>query len=226
MKNFSGRALAVLTCAWLAMVMMALTAPLAMRLGNKWAAIGTAAAMMVAAIPLHLAAGKCKTKGRSLFLWGMCYFLNSAANGFSAAALYLHGEISITSGELLVGMLPAGAIMLCASVLCIAGRKKLALWMGGLLTAALIVASLFPQVWEAQPQRSAMCLAALVAGMYLVALGLLSGERSCMRTISLVSFGAMMLVAFAVLVIISEGDILDGLDVSGDWPAKKKKQRL
>lgn len=216
MRKHIRRVLTVLAFACAAMVIMTLVTPMAMEIGNKWMALGAAAAVMIAAIPMHCMAHQKQSGRKRPLLWAVCWLMNSAANGLSVAALYIHAEQAVNTGELLQGMLPAMTVMaaVAAVLACFPARKKLVLWTAGILAAVLAVASWIPAVWDAQPQRSMMLFGALVALFYLFVLGRIVGreDRVLMREISFGSFGVLILVTFAVLVIISDGEALEGLD--------------
>lgn len=233
MQNQTRRVLLVLAFACAAMVIMALVMPLAMKIGNKWMALGAAAAVMIAAISVHCMAYRKKSGRKFPQLWIVCWLMNSAANGLSVAALYIHAEQAVKAGELLQGILPAMALMAAAAAVlaCFPARKKLVLWTAGILAAVLAAASWIPAVWDAQPQRSMMLFGALTAIFYLVAYGRVVGreERVLLREVSFGSFGALILVTFAVLVLISDGEALEGLDgldlggAGGDGATKRKR---
>lgn len=232
MRNHNGRVLLVLAFACAAMVIMAAVTPLAMTIGNKWIALGAAAAMTLAAIPVHLLAGHKRPHPYFALLWILCYLMNSVANGLSIAAFYIHAEHAVKTGELLQGTLPAMAVMAVAAagLLCFPARKKLVLWTAGILAAVLVAASWIPAVWDAQPQRSMMLFGALTAIFYLVVYGRIVGreDRILLREISFGSFGALIIITLVVLVIITDGDALDFADIGGgDSPfANRKKKRV
>lgn len=228
MKKHTGKVLTVLLAAGMAMVITAVTAPLAMMIGNKWGSLGSAAALMLAAIPVHCLAYRKKTKVTHPHLWLLTYLMNSVASGFSVAAFYLHGSCPVKAGAILLGMLPAMAVMTAASLVLIVlpAHKKLVLWMAGLLAAALAIAAWIPAVWPLQPQRSAMFFGALMAIFYLVTWGLTIGReaRPVLRDISFGSFGAAILVGLVVLVIITEGDALDYADFGDSDIFRRRKE--
>lgn len=230
MRGHAGSVMTIMAFSWTAMLIMAWVTPCAMAIGNKWVALGGAAAMMLAALVVYLVArfrwpaGVCKP------LWLLCHLMNSAANGLSAAALYIHGAQAVDAASLLRGMLPGMGVMAVVAMMliCFPERKKLALWIGGILSAVLVVMSFIPAVWDVQPQRSAMFFGALIAIFYLVAYGMHvgRGEWCVLRDISFGSFGAAMIIGFVVLVIITEGDALDFADLGDlDFSWKKKKTK-
>lgn len=221
------RALAVLGTSLAAMVLIALTAPLLTRIGNQWATLILAAVMMLAAVPVYIVAGK---HGREkTWLWGLCVLMNTVSSSLSVAAFYLHAECAVQAWPLLQGMSPATSVTALAALLLMLcpKQKKPALILAGLLAAVLVVLSLLPAVWPAQPQRSAMLFGTLTAVFYLVADGLTMGrgDRPLLRDLSFGSFGAGLLVGLVVLVIISEGDALDffDLDLREVFSGRKKK---
>ena len=229
MRKEFGRVLTVLLAACGAMVAMMMTAPGAMHLGNKWVALAVAATLMIGAITLFGLAEQRRPEKNSPLLWGVCYLLNSVANGFSLAAFYIHAKVTVTAADLLPGTLPAMGVVALAALLCGLRRKRLALWMTGFLTAALVVTSFIPAMWPVGFPRSAVLFSALAAAMYLAVYGVTigRGERPVLRDVAYGSFGALIVITFVVLLIISEGEALEGLDVGGDihWPWQKKGRR-
>lgn len=230
MRGHAGSVMTVMAFSWVAMVIMTLVAPCAMSIGNKWSALGGAAAMMMAALVVYFVAKRQRTAEVRKLLRLLCYLVNSAANGLSVAAFYMYGSQTIDTVSLLQGTLPGMGVMAVVATLLISfpERKRLALWIGGILSAALVVMSFVPAVWDAQPQRSAMLFGALIAIFYLVAYGLNigRGERPVLRDVAIGSFGAAIMVGFVVLVIITEGEALDIADVGDvDFSWKKKKTK-
>ena len=209
------------------MGLIALTAPLLTGIGSQWAALILAAVMMLAAVPVHIAAGR---HGREKpWLWGLCVLMNTVSSSLSVAAFYLHAEFTVQAWPLLQGMLPAACVTALAALLLMLcpKYKKPALILAGLLAAVLVVLSLLPAVWPAQPQRSAMLFGTLTAVFYLVAYGLTMGrgDRPLLRDLSFGSFGAGLLVELVVLVILSDGDALEffDLDLQELFSGRKRK---
>lgn len=230
MRGHAGNVMTIMAFSWAAMLIMAWVTPCAMAIGNKWVALGGAAATMLVALAVYFVAKRQQQAGVCRLLWLLCYLMNSAANGLSAAALYIHGAQAVEAASLLQGMLPGMGVMAVVATLliCFPEQKKLALGVGDMLSAVLVVMSFIPAVWDVQPQRSAMLFGALIAIFYLVAYGMHvgRGERCVLRDISFGSFGAAMIIGFVVLVIITEGDSLDFADLGDlDFSWKKKKSK-
>lgn len=228
------KVLTVLAFACVAMIIMALVTPLAMRIGNKWHALIGAVITMCLAAPICFAAEFQRPKRDLKLLWLLCYLMNSAANGLSVAAFYLHGKHAVSADALLQGLLPAMCVMVVAAMLLIGfpGRKKLALWTGGVLAAALAVMSFVPAVWPIQPQRSAMLFGALIAGLYLFVVGKTIGHenRFTLRDIAIGSFGVLGIITLVVFVILSDGEALEGLEYTdfgiGESTSAKKERNI
>lgn len=230
MRQGIGRIIAVACLACMAMVIMQTTAVLAIDVGNKWLALGIALLLMVGAIMLFGHAEQRRPEKNSPMLWLLCYLLNSVANGFSVAAFYIHAAFSAAAAELLPCLLPAAALVFMAGALlaCFPVRKKWILCFVGIGAAALLVMSFIPAVWPEGYHRSAVLFGSLVAIMYLVVYGVTIGRgaRTVLRDIACGSFGALILVTFVVLLIISDGEALDGLDFDLDFPWWKRHKKM
>lgn len=230
MKQKTGRILVVLFLACAAMVIMLLVASQAILIGSKWLTLGVAAALMITAVCVNGAAERRRPGRSSPVLWSLCYLLNSVANGFSVAALYIHTAYEPDVGALLLGLLPCIGLLTIVVVLLwrFPRGKKPILWAAVLLAAGMAGLSFVRGLWPVGFQRNAVLFGALVSIMYLAVYGVNLGreERPVLRDIAYASFGALILVTFVVLVLISDGEVLDGFDFDMDFSWRKKHKKM
>ena len=197
----------------------------------KWYGVIVGVALMLAAIFFH-SLGK-RYKGFYL----VSLLLNGIGNGCSLSALYIDRSLSASVMENLPGLLPGICLLLLGALLLAALpiKKKAALWICGLL-AATVIAGCCLGILKTDGQEEAhwrfAMFGALLAAMFLVPMGMISGnqERSLLRYASFAGFGAYILITLIVVLVISEGEALDGLDLpfggsSGKRPKPKRRQK-
>lgn len=223
-----GRIVTVLACSMIEMLLLCIVAPLVMLLwsvlpalpfdiGSQWLALIAAAAVMLAAIPVHrmgLRRSRRDPMKRRPWCWVISFLMNSVSGGLAAAALYILLERTVEILPMLNTMLPGLAVMCAASLLvaCFPDGKKPILCLAAVAAVTLIVLQFVLQgSWSA-------VFGLLIALFYLFALWLTASyaHRPVLRDVSFGSFGAAMLIAFVVLVVLSDGEALEGLDGLGD----------
>ena len=155
--------------------------------------------------------------------------LNAVGDGFSMSALYIHKHLDAAVQTNLPGLRPAACALLlgCLLFLLLPRRKRPAAILAGLAALAALVFSFGSN----DPWWIFACFAALLAGMFLLPMGLLTGhpERGSLRYASFAGFGAFLLITVVVAFLLSEGEILDGLDAGDVFPGSssgKKKTRV
>ena len=183
--------------------------------------LGPLALMILALIALP--ASKGRTGGELL-----SYFLNAAASGWAIGAL-LGAAAVIPPPEALAAMVPA-AILGLALVLLYRGSTRawrvVTVVIFSLLGLALIGAGIY--VWCACSPL--VGCAFVFSGLYYLPLPLgyvkaASNPEKMYRCLAYTGFGAFILIFLVVMFILSEGEILDGLDLDfGSGGAKKKKK--
>ena len=221
------RILTVLACSAITMLLLCIVTPLAaslgsalptlpLAIGSEWLILIAAAAVMQAAIPVHrmgLRGSGREPEERRPWCWVISYLMNSVSGGLAAAALYIHLEKTAETLPMLTTMLPGFSVMCAASLLliCFPGAKKPILCLAAVAAATLIVMQFVLQgTWSA-------VFGLLTAVFYLFALWLTAGHtrRPVLRDVSFGSFGAALLIGFAALVVISDGEALESLDGLG-----------
>jgi len=224
----NSRVVTVLAFSALAMLTLCVVAPLALQAagmlppllwenGRPWVMLALAAIIMLLAIPVHcrgLHRSRRDPKKRRPWCWVLSFLMNSVSCGVAASALFLHLEQQAAFWEMLPAMLPGLAVMCTVSLLlvCFPDGKKPILCLAAVAAVALIVLQFVLQgTWQA-------VLGLIIALFYLFALWLTAGYeyRPVLRDVSFGSFGAAMMIAFVVLVVLSDGEALESLDGLGD----------
>ena len=178
--------------------------------------------MMLLAIPCHIAGRK------SQLLYLVSFLFNSIASGCSVSAYYAATHTAVTFVEMLLGLVPAAAVLLLAyaAIQIYSKTKRFALTICTvLIVALLIVAVVFWAKGESQ-LFSFGFFSLFIALFYIGVFGVTVNhdERSVFRDISFGGFGSFIILTVVVAVILSEGDILDGADLSGGGGGKKNRR--
>lgn len=178
--------------------------------------------LMIAALVV-LPAAKGRTGGNLL-----SYFLNASASGWAIGVVLGVASI-IPPPEVLVAMVPAALLGLALAFL---SRSSSKAWRiatvvtFSLLGLALIGVGIY--VWCVH--QPLMGCAFVFSGLYYLPLPLgyikaASNPEKMYRCLAYTGFGAFILIFLVVMFILSEGEILDGLDLDfGGEGAKKKKK--
>ena len=157
------------------------------------------------------------------------YYLNTAASGW-AIGVVLGAAAMIPPPELLAAMVPA-AVLGLAFVLLAGNSSKVwrivTIITFSLLGLVLIGTGIY--VWCVRHPLTGCAL--VFSGLYFLPLPLgyvkaLSKPEEMYRYLSYTGFGAFILIFLVVMFILSEGELLDGLDFDfsgGSGSAKKKK---
>ena len=174
-------------------------------------------ALMIVAIPFHIFAKHCKILYIFSILW------NTAGSALFCAMYYTATECKITLKEFFVSLIPAGMILLLALILLFISPKLVAI-----MLAVNFVLSIVDIVqWIRYPADciysfgffasviTFMCLCAMVA------LSFSDESGNTLRYASFAGFGIFLVIAFVVLLILSEGEILDGAIPDFSLPGKK-----
>ncbi len=176
------------------------------------------------AVLFHLAA-----RGKTtLYITG--YFLNAVGSGCMIGVLYAHMAWDISIFQLLSGLIPAvvlGLLLNCGQL--IKGRLWQKIW--GItiliLSAAVLVFSVV--VWaKCNRLLGSYCFFSTVCLLFFLMASVAVQNRSweTWRYLSFSGFWAFAVIAVVVVFILSEGEILDGLDLDfGDVDFRKKKKK-
>lgn len=188
---------------------------------RKWYGLLVGIPLMLLAIPFHVLGNEKKIGYLISFL------LNSVGNGFSASAYYLQRNVSVNLTSALMAAIPAcGVLLLAFLLLQIFWKKKVAIITAVVIESMLLAAAVvFWIIWDAGFfSFGFFCL--LIALFYLCVLAFLlkKNDSVVLQNISFGSFGAFLALTIVVLIILSEGEILDGIDLDLRGTGKRKRR--
>lgn len=181
--------------------------------------------LMLFAIPFHWF-GK---KFPAFYLASVA--LNAIAAGFSVSEYFIHIETKPEIAHLLVGALPAVAILLAVYLMLqvFSKTKKITVTVACILNALITVGLTVLWIINGHTIFSFGFFCSLISFFFLCVFGITINhdERSVLRDISFGGFGSFIIVTVVVIFILSEGEILDGMDVLdiGDGKKKTKKSK-
>ena len=177
--------------------------------------------LMILAILCHKMA-----KGRTPGYLGS-YLLNAAGSGCAIGVLLGNAAV-IPPPELLPALLPAAGLGIALCLLsCIPGKKWQRIAEVVFFVLALVLIGLGIWAWIGCEPLTGCAL--VFSGLFYLPFPFGYGfaqeypERKY-RYLSFCGFGAFMLIALVVILILSEGELLDGMDFSGSGGGKKKSK--
>ena len=179
---------------------------------NNFSGIVIGIILMICAIPLH-----CSGKKHNIY-YLISFLLNSIANGFTASAYYITAKISFNIIEILIAIIP-GVIILTFVYLMIQvfnKSKRPVLIFASIINVILLITFIALWITLNKLMFSFAFFCSLISIFYLCVFGTVinHNNRNVFRFISFGSFGLFIMISFVVLLIISEGEILDGADFS------------
>lgn len=193
----------------------------------QWYGLIVGVLLMVVAIPLHMR-GK---RRQSFYVYS--FLANLVGCGFSASAFYLtEGFDTLGMGPLLLGTVPALILLtLLYLVLHVAPQTKcLTLSFAIILVLALCI-GLLSQLPYAETLSYYISFSfgafSLLIALFSISVFAITVNRKkapVLKQISLCSFGAFAALSFLILIILSEGEILSGLDFGGSGNKRPKKK--
>lgn len=184
--------------------------------------LGPAFLCMIGALVAHL-----RAKGRK-GLYMLSYFLNAAGSGLAVGAVLGAASI-LPPPQILLALTPAAAIGCLVCLLFILPGK---FWRG--FTAicgtvlALVLVGFGIYFWICVDPLTGCAF--VFSGLFYLPFpigcnAMLESPQERYRYLSFTGFGAFMLIAFVAVFILSEGEILDGLDLGGGDGKKAKKAK-
>ena len=217
-----GRSLYVFLFAVAALVCFVPATCVATALFSRWSGLIAGGCLMLLAIPAHRL-GKYHKIG-----YAIAYLLNTLGNGCSVSALYSLKGVSLSPSYMWRAILPAVAVLLIACiVLLILPQIKRAFVTVTCVSCVLAAIVLFV-LWATEYSYvfGYAAFALLVAFYYLCVMEITVGhtERSCLRDISFGGFGSFVILTVVVLIILSDGDVLDGLELGEGFGGRRKKK--
>ncbi len=175
-------------------------------------------AFMIAAIPLHILGKHFKPT----YIFSILF--NTLGSAWFCAMYYTAAECKTSLSELFMSLIPAGIVLLLSLILLFVFPKLVI----AMLAVNLVISIVSIVQWIHYPAECVysftffasvitfMCICSMIALAY-------SEEGSALRYASFAAFGIFFVIAFVVLLILSEGEILDGAIPDFDLSAKKKK---
>ncbi|MCL2487134.1 MAG: YfhO family protein [Oscillospiraceae bacterium] len=179
-------------------------------------------ALMLSAIPLHIAAKKFR------FLYLLSFLANAAGSGFSVSAVYLVKEIPVSLPGMMLSAIPAAAVLSFIYIMLrvFSKTKKFVLITAAAVNIALAVIAAVCWSEIDAVFFSFGFFALLVSLFFLCVFGIAINhdERPVLRDISFGSFGSFIIVTVVVIIILSEGDFFD-FDLGFDGRKKTKNKQ-
>jgi len=223
LENFldtKAKAFIVFLFSAISLIIFVLSTQISVFLFTKWYGIIAGVILMILAIPFHIA-------GRKFNVFYLLSFLiNSIANGCSVSAYYVEKNISFTLYDLVISAIPAVAILLLVylSLQIYSKTKWFSLSSSSVLITILMIIAIVFWVKTNSALYSFGFFSLLIALFYLGVFGVAINhdERLVLRDISYGSFGSFVILTVIVVVILSEGSFLDGLDIGGEGKPKNK----
>ncbi len=196
---------------------------LATRMCQKWYGLAIGIGMMIIAIPFHCI-GKKK-------LWGYpaSFVLNSIGSGFIVSAYYVKFEKVLEIYDLFIAAISAAAIIFLVYLMLQTFNKTKGVTVTVAVIVNLILTIVATVLWIRYGEviYSFAFYCSLISLFHLCVFGVTINhdERSVFRDISFGSFGSIIIIAVVVVFILSEGDILDGVDLGGSGSGKKGRKK-
>ena len=187
-----------------------------------WYGLVIGIVMLLIAIPFH-----CKGKKKP---WGYLasFVINSTASGFIVSAYYLKNEMILDLYNLLFGAVPAAAIIFLVYLMLQSFNKtkKVTIIVAAIINAVLTILATVFWIMCGNVVFSFCFFCCLIGFFYLCVFGITVNhdERSVFRDISFGSFGSLIIISVVVVFIISEGEILDGVDLGSGSRKKGTKK--
>ena len=221
--NTKAKAFVVFVFSLSFMGVFVLSSLFATQICQKWYGLVIGIVMMIIAIPFHC-------KGKKV-LWGYLasFIINSIASGFIVSAYYLKNQTVLNIYELLIGAIPAAAIVFLVYLMLQSFNKtkKVTITVAVIINAILTITAMVFWIMHGNVVFSFGFFCSLISFFYLCVFGITinHNERSVFRDISFGSFGSFIIISVVVIFILSEGEILDGLDIGGGDGGKKSKKK-
>lgn len=221
--NTKARPFTVLLFSWSFMGIFILSSLLATQICQKWHGFAAGIAMMILAIPFHC-------KGKKLqWCYLASFLINSIASGFLVSAYYIKNEILLDIHHLLIGAIPAAAVVFLVFLM-LQGfnkTKKITIIVAVIINAILTISATVFWIKSGDMIFSFAFFCSLVSFFFLCVFGITVNhdERSLLRDISFGSFGSFIIISVVVAFILSDGEILDGIDFGGGGSNKRRKKR-
>ena len=188
---------------------------------SEWQGLIAGLLLMVLAVPLHLLA----RKRPSAYVFS--FLLNFIACGFSVSAYYLTEKIPANLSVMFFSAIPAVIILLLVYLMLQIFPKKTAISAAAAANAVLLAAAAVLWAMTGRLSFSFGFFCLLISLFSVCVFGITNNhdEQPVLRNISYGSFGAFVIITAVVIVLITEGDVLDISDIFTGNDRKKKKQQ-
>lgn len=188
----------------------------------RWIGIPIGAAVMIFAIPMHILG----RKNTAFYIVSTSF--NAISCGLAISAYYIvRGRPMNIITALLISFGVSAVYALLNFLISHFTRKKLFLILFGVIMGALMPASIVFWVIEKSfmPSYLSFCIMFFFFFLTVSAVSIGHPERVSLRDVSFASFGSFVVAALVVIAILSEGDIVDGFDISDATKKGNKKTK-
>lgn len=185
---------------------------------SGWYGIFIGLGVMLVSLIIHLIA---RARNPKLYLISSC--INALATGIAMSSYYAYAKIELPLDILGITLLCYILLsyLICMGVYKIQSKKKAAWLFGGLFLVLLIITI---AAWKSSSLFSIAFFALIIVFFYfLLEMKTFHTTRNYLSDLSLASFGIFFLIAYIVIVLISDGDGLELIDFVGDGGKQKKK---
>lgn len=177
-----------------------------------------------------LAALICHRNGvhyRLLYACGL--LLNTIGNGLSLSSLYVYESMSTDVGRNIPGLLPAASLLLIGMLLLLLfPQRKKAVVLGVSVLFFIALGACVFGILDTTVNSGVVwrfsAFALILAVMFFLTMASLSAhsEFPALRAASFASFGVYLLITSIVIAVLSEGELLDCLDI---FPRRDRKNK-
>ena len=190
---------------------------------GKWDGIVFGVVLMLLAIPFHIWGKKNKV------FYVFSFLLNSLGNAFSVSSYYVSKNLSLNFKELayssVVGILLLFIVFLFINFFPKVKTKIMIVAVS--LNVVLLITWLVLLIIRQEIFFSFGFFSLIITAFYIGVYGVSANhpERSVFKDISYGSFGTFIIITLVVIFILSEGEILEGLDFGTGETRKKKAKK-
>lgn len=185
---------------------------------NKWLGLIIGVIFMAVGIVLY-GLGK-----RQPFTFYLSFLFNMTGVGLSITSYYVFKEYSLTLYDYIFAIIVSLSLLIGFSLLTLlkAFNRHIKWLLAGIILISFITSLV---LWLSSNQFSGLSFYYLNV-TYFFMVGIISSINSAKdlsQEMAFISFGAFILISIIVIIIISEGEALNGLDGADFGPRKKKK---
>ena len=225
MLNTKAKVPAISAFTLLSLVIFAFASMFACSVMTKWYGIIVGLVLMIAAIPFH-----CRGKDAS-WCYMVSFLINSTGNGFALSAVFIKNGYEVKISDMLLAIIPSAVLLLivCLVLQLFGKAKKATVTLACIADVVLIVIYIIRWITKDNDVFDSFAFfSLLITFFYLCVFGFAVNHenRKTLRFVSFGSFGAFIAVAFVAAFVVSEGDVLDGIEVLPDTDTRVKKKKV